>query len=460
MTEKTELILKVNPHPTDSAPTQAAASSPTLLQASEIVPAEAIIASASKVSTSATFNSLPLSEQTGRRLVSSIKGVGTALLALSLIIACFHPWTKQAIEETLSITPLLLLVLIFVYVVNPIVEFLMVQIRKIPGAQYFSYTKSLIVTYVLLLVLALGLFALTAPQLFGEIKNLAENFPTITQKAVTILTNFRQSHLGVLPSSVQANITDLVNQAGSLAGQLINSGLQYAGAFSSAVIWVATAIVMVPFISFYMLSDGQKLVDFWINLLPIRKRKPAQDILLQLHSAMQSFIKGQVLLCCAVGGLTTLLMALVMPKYCIALGIIAGITEAIPIVGPILGAVPAVFLALALPDTGGITLALIVVAIYTLIQQAENNFLVPKIMGDSLGLHPLSLMIGMMVFANVFGFWGVVLASPIVAAVRILVIHYCSPELEAQLLEQLRQSEQKPQVSISSETVAENKPQN
>ena len=81
-------------------------------------------------------------------------------------------------------------------------------------------------------------------------------------------------------------------------------------------------------------------------------------------------------------------------------------------------------------------------------------------MGDSLGLHPLSLMIGMMVFANVFGFWGVVLASPIVAAVRILVIHYCSPELEAQLLEQLRQSEQKPQVSISSETVAENKPQN
>ena len=460
MTEKRSLILKVNPHRTDSAPPQTAAPSPTPLQASDTAPAETIIASTSKVSTSAAFNSMPLSEQTGRRLVNSIKGLGTVMLVLSLIIACFHPWTKQAIEETLSITPLLLLVLIFVYVVNPIVEFLMVQIRKIPGAQYFSYTKSLIVTYVLLLVLVLGLFAFTAPQLFGEIKNLAENFPAITQKAVTILTHFRQSHLGVLPSSVQNNITDLMNQAGSLAGQLINSGLQYAGAFSSAVIWVATAIVMVPFISFYMLSDGQGLVDFWINLLPIRKRKPAKDILLQLHSAMQSFIKGQVLLCCAVGGLTTLLMALVMPKYCIALGIIAGITEAIPIVGPILGAIPAVFLALALPETGGITLALIVIAVYTLIQQAENNFLVPKIMGDSLGLHPLSLMIGMMVFANVFGFWGVVLASPIVAAVRILVIHYCNPELEAQLLKQLQQAEQKPQVSTNSKEIADSKPQN
>ena len=81
-------------------------------------------------------------------------------------------------------------------------------------------------------------------------------------------------------------------------------------------------------------------------------------------------------------------------------------------------------------------------------------------MGDSLGLHPLSLMIGMMVFANVFGFWGVVLASPIVAAVKILVIHYCTPDLEAKLLKQLKQREQKPQIPINSEAVADNQPQN
>jgi len=450
----------VNPLPTESESTQTTAPVSAVDKNREAVPSEVIIASASRAYAPTALNLAPLSEQTGHRLINSIKGLGTILLALSLIIACFHPWTKQAIEETLSITPLLLLVLIFVYVVNPIVEFLMVQIRKIPGAQYFSYTKSLVVTYVLLLVLALSVLALAAPQLFGEIKSLAENFPTITQKAIAILDHFRQTHLAVLPSSVQSNITELVNQAGSLAGQLINRGLQYASAFSSAIVWVATAIVMVPFISFYMLSEGQELVDFWVNLLPIRRRQPAKNILLQLHYSMKSFIKGQALLCCAVGGLTTLLMALVMPKYCIALGIIAGITEAIPIIGPILGALPAVLLALALPDTGGITLALIVAAVYILIQQAENNFLVPQIMGDSLGLHPLSLMIGMMVFANVFGFWGVVLASPIVAAVRILVIHYCNPELEAKLLEQLKQREQKALTSVNSDVSADSQPKN
>ncbi|MGM9992406.1 MAG: AI-2E family transporter [Candidatus Bruticola sp.] len=386
-------------------------------------------------------SALLISEQTARRLVKGVNSLGNMLLILSLVIACFHPWTKQAVEEALSITPLLLLVLIFIYVVNPLVEFLMAQIRKLPGAKLFSYTKSLIVTYIILLTALMSFLAVITPSLFSEIKNLAESFPTITKKSIAILIEFRHHHLEALPVNLQNQIMGLINQIGSVASDLINSGIQYAGAFSSAIIWVATAAVMVPFISFYIMSEGQELTDFWIELLPPKNRQATKNILIQMHTAMKSFIKGQVLLCFAVGSLTTLLMSLVMPKYCIALGIIAGITEAIPIIGPILGALPAIFLALALPNTGGVTLAVIVAAIYILIQQAENNLLVPKIMGDSLGLHPLSLMIGMMVFGNVFGFWGIVLSSPIIAAVKILVIHYCNPALETKMLQQIQKQQ-------------------
>ena len=379
-----------------------------------------------------------ITEQTAGRLASAVEGVGAVLLFLALVIACFHPWTKMAIEEALSITPLLLLVLIFVYVVNPIVEFLMHHIRRLPGSRLVSYNSSLIITYVLLLAVFIGVIATIAPKLVGEITVLADNFPIITQKVISIITEYRQEHLEAIPINLQQHLNELIGRVGSLAGQLISNALQYAGAISSTVAWMVTAIIMVPFISFYMLSEGRDLVNFWVDLLPNNRRSGVVDILIQLHVAMQSFIKGQALLCSAVGILTTILMAIVMPKYCIALGIIAGITEAIPIVGPFLGAVPAVFLALALPD-GGIKLAIIVGLIYWGIQLVENNLLVPQIMGDTLGLHPLSLMIGMMVFANIFGFWGVVLASPIVAAVKIVVIHYCSPEKEAVLLEQIRQ---------------------
>ncbi|MBQ7569115.1 AI-2E family transporter, partial [bacterium] len=85
---------------------------------------------------------------------------------------------------------------------------------------------------------------------------------------------------------------------------------------------------------------------------------------------------------------------------------------------------------LAIPG-GGIAKALIVVAIYTVIQQLENNILVPRIMGSSLGLHPLSLTLGMIILGNMFGFWGVVFASPIVALLKSLAIALCKPDTEA-----------------------------
>lgn len=132
---------------------------------------------------------------------------------------------------------------------------------------------------------------------------------------------------------------------------------------------------------------------------------------------------GQMVLCLIIGTVTTAAMAVVLPQYCIALGLVAGITEAIPVIGPILGAIPAVIIAFALPGKGGLGLALLVIGIYVVIQQLENVVLVPRVMGHSLGLHPLSLVLGMMVFGNVFGFWGVVLCAPLVATVKILVMH-------------------------------------
>ncbi len=374
-------------------------------------------------------NVRPVSELTARRLLKAVRYVGGVLLALVLVLASFHPWTQKVVGDVMAVLPLLLLVLIFVYVINPLVEFILHQVRKLPGSHYFSYTKSLIVTYLLILALIIALVAIIAPRLVEEVQILSDNFPYITQKAIGVIDRVRHQYFESLHLEVQERITHALEQMTSLAGTFVGGALQYAGTISSAVVWIAVALVMVPFISFYILSDGPRLFKFWLDLLPPARRPGARVVVSQIHQAMQSFIKGQAILCLVVGAMTTVLLAFVMPKYCIVLGLIAGITEAIPIVGPILGAIPAVILALAIPEEGGLTLALVVVVIYVFIQQIENNFLVPKIMGDTLGLHPLSLMLGMMIFSNIFGFWGTVLASPIVATVKIIVLHFLKPQL-------------------------------
>ncbi len=356
-------------------------------------------------------------------LVVAIRYLNGLLLLLTVAVISFHPWVVGMVEKALRILPLLLLVLIFVYSVNPLVEFVLRQVRRIPQMERFSHSRSLVATYLLLLLVVGTLLAILIPKLSRELQTLAQNLPSFAQKLQDTMFQYRDRYFEALPAPVKDQVSRSVGEIGSMVSQLIQGGLHYLGAFSQTVAWVLGAMVFVPLIGFYCLKDGRDILDSAVRFAPAQRRPHARRILVQVHGAMQSFLKGQLVLCLIIGTVTTAAMAVVLPQYCIALGLVAGITEAIPVVGPFLGAIPAVIIAFALPEHGGLGLAVLVIVIYLVIQQLENVILVPRVMGQSLGLHPLSLVLGMMVFGNIFGFWGVVLAAPLVATVKILVLH-------------------------------------
>ncbi len=365
-----------------------------------------------------------------QNLVVSIGYLNGLLLLLTGAVISFHPWVVGMVEKALQILPLLLLVLIFVYSVNPLVEFVLRQVRRIPQMERFSHSRSLVVTYLLLLLAVGTLLAILVPKLSRELQTLAQNLPSFAQKMQDTMFQYRDRYFEALPVPVKDQVSRSVGEIGSMVSQLIQGGLHYLGAFSQTVVWALGATVFVPLIGFYFLKDGRAILDSVVRFAPPSRRPRARRILGQVHGAMQSFLKGQLLLCLIIGTVTTAAMAVVLPQYCIALGLVAGVTEAIPVIGPFLGAIPAVIIAFALPDKGGLGLALLVVVIYLVIQQLENVILVPRVMGQSLGLHPLSLVLGMMVFGNIFGFWGVVLAAPLVATVKILVHHLAGRQPE------------------------------
>jgi predicted PurR-regulated permease PerM len=384
-------------------------------------------------------DSPPASSETFRddqlqSLVVGLRYLNGLVLMLVVAVISFHPWVVILVEKAMGILPLLLLVLIFVYVVNPLVAFVLRQVRRIPQMERFSHTRSLVATYLLLLAVVATVLAFLVPKLARELQTLAVNLPSFAQKLQATMIEYRHRYFEALPLPVKDQVTRAVGEIGSMASQVIQGGLHYVGAFSQAVVWVAGALVLVPLIGFYFLKDGSELLDSFVRFAPAGRRARVRRILLEVHKAMQSFLKGQVILCLIIGLLTTAAMALVLPQYCLALGLVAGITEAIPVLGPILGAIPAVIIAFALPEKGGLGLAALVILIYVVIQQLENTILVPRVMGHTLGLHPLSLLLGMMVFGNVFGFWGVVLAAPLVATLKIFVLQYTANR-EAEPLE-------------------------
>ena len=374
-------------------------------------------------------------------LTSSANRLCALLVTLIAAILSFHPWIMDMVAKACSIVPLLLLVVIFVYVVNPIVGKIMRLVRKLPERQWFSYHNALILTY-LLLVLCLLVFACIAiPRIFSEMADLAQKVPAISHALDERVRFYRASYFDQLPVDMQDKALSMVGELGSWLVGVINGSLAYVGQISSAVVWFVGALVLVPLIGFYILSDGQELGQQLCDFLPMQHKKGILRFFSRVHVTMQKFLHGQMILCACIGGVIMVIMAFILPEYCVALGVVAGITEAIPMIGPILGALPAVAIALAIPD-GGLQLALIVAACYLVVQQLEGNLLVPKIMGDSLGVHPLSLTLGMLVFGDMFGFWGVVFASPIVAVVKIACEELCRRNLEASRAERRALAEQ------------------
>lgn len=171
--------------------------------------------------------------------------------------------------------------------------------------------------------------------------------------------------------------------------------------------------------SFYWLTTREKLLDLLLHLSPVRHRATTEAVWNDIENTLGAYVRGQVLLMLAVGVASFIgLFALRIP-YALPLAVVAGLTEAIPVVGPIAGAVPAVLIAFSESPVKG----LLVVALYILIQQVESNILVPKVMESNVGLNPLLVIIALVAGGMLNGITGAILAIPIAGAVQVLIQH-------------------------------------
>jgi predicted PurR-regulated permease PerM len=186
------------------------------------------------------------------------------------------------------------------------------------------------------------------------------------------------------------------------------------------------AFLIIPVWAFYLLKDRPSLVRAFQAAIPPEWR-PDIDVVIEIvERVFSSWIRGQVLLGLAVGVATfaglLILGATVDPifsRFAVLLAVIAGVLELLPIIGPIIAAVPAILIA----ATAGVEAAVAAFLLYLVIQQVENNVLVPKIQGDATELHPSAVMLALVIGGAVAGLLGAILALPITAAARDVYRH-------------------------------------
>jgi predicted PurR-regulated permease PerM len=185
----------------------------------------------------------------------------------------------------------------------------------------------------------------------------------------------------------------------------------------------ATTFLLMIVMSFYFLVDFEKLRPALNNIIPASNQQDFDHLLTQTNRIWRAFLRGQVLLGLIVGVMTAVLMSIVGLDFPVAVGVIAGFMELVPMFGPIITGVFATLIALFQPvNPWGLTplaFTLLVIGIFFLIQQVENVILVPRIMGESLNIHPLVVLIAVLAGGILAGFVGVLLAAPVAATLRV-----------------------------------------
>lgn len=178
------------------------------------------------------------------------------------------------------------------------------------------------------------------------------------------------------------------------------------------------SVVTVLFMTFYMLLEGPQIKRAFLTLFPRERVGRVEGVLARIGQKFGGWVRGQLLLGLIIGVVVGIGVSLLGLPYALLLGLIAGITELIPIIGPILGAVPAVLIALFQPPWWRI---LIVIGFYTLVQQLESNFVVPRVMRMAVGLSPLVTVIALLIGGQLLGIIGILLSVPVAAALQVIV---------------------------------------
>jgi predicted PurR-regulated permease PerM len=300
--------------------------------------------------------------------------------------------------------------------IRPIVEWMAERGVRRAYAEVFVYL-------VLLAALA-GFLLFVMPLILEQSARVANQLEGYYRSARYFLVNSPSDILHRLgyEAPPQFQVENLVpdTQSGSDAGQAqsqsgtasVSRAFRYVGLFGRGLF----AVIAVLLLAFYWTLESDRAIRSILLFVPSSQREKTREIITAVENKLGDFIIGQSILCATIGVLSLIAFVILGLPNALVLAILAGILEAVPIVGPVLGAVPPVLVALSTaPDK-----VIWVVVAAVVIQQLENNLLVPRVMDRSVGVNPLLTLLSLAAFSSLLGVAGALMAIPVAAVVQLL----------------------------------------
>jgi len=342
----------------------------------------------------------PSYEWTFRRVV-------WATLVLVSIIFCF--WLFYRFYQVVFI---LFIAIVLGTVIRPIVNWF--YQRGLPRM------AGVLLVYLVLLVLLTGFLWLLFPLIFEQTSALTREVPGYYQTLrAGFVSNPNQLLLRLgqlLPASLPSLTPGLVQQTGQ---EVVASAGQVLGYIISTAQVIFVAIIILV-LTLYWALDGPRIIKTILLLVPQDQREKIGELISAMESKVGFYLAGQGILCLVIGVMALVAYLLIGLPNALVLAFAAGVMEAVPMIGPLLGAVPAALIAISIaPDR------LIWVIVATIvIQQLENTLLVPRIMRKAVGVNPFVTLLALFAFSSLFGIAGALMAIPIAAIIQLVLNHF------------------------------------
>jgi predicted PurR-regulated permease PerM len=336
-------------------------------------------------------------------------------LLSSPIVARAARWGIVAWSYPIRIIfPPLLVALIIVYLTNPLVS--RMERRGIPRIW------GTLLVYAVFLALVGTAMAYLVPLVSQQVGNFVDSVPALLDRAEQDLRDlgFDIGQDGALFEQLQSNLTG----EGGFVGRVVS--------FTAGVLHVALIMVLGPILAFYLTVDLPKMRRGLQAIIPARRRTEVQAVGERLSAAIGGFFRGQLLVALFVGLASMLVLYVVGLPYWALVGLLTGLFNLIPLIGPFIGGAIAVLIAFTTeqPAAGfllhpepGWELAVAASVGLLLVQQVDNHIISPNIVARTVKLHPVTVMLSLLAGGTLLGLWGMLLAVPVVASAKILLLH-------------------------------------
>lgn len=328
------------------------------------------------------------------------------ILGIIFLLVQIAPLLKGLFQFLKAVLMPYIIAVIISYLLHPVVN--MLSKRAVPRSM------AVLLIYSLFIASICVVFVNMSPLLNMQMNELSEHLPEWNMQMQSWIQQYNDNKY-MLPESVRAGIEKSLDRL----EQAITDGVgNFVTSLGTTLNQLFLAMI-IPFLVYYMLKDAQVIERSFVTLIPGHRRKEILRLLRDIDEALGNYVRGQLLVCLAVGILAYIGYLVIELPYALLLAGLVALFNIIPYLGPFFGAIPAILVAMTLSHE----MVIYVILVNLIVQMLEGNVISPQIVGRTLHMHPLFIIFALLVGGEAGGILGMILAVPFFAVCKVVLEH-------------------------------------